>query len=53
MVVICHPAGMILSGAKIAPMVKSMVPEYYSARGEDCPPRLDEDMEEFFSEKEE
>ena len=24
-------------------------PEYYSARGEDCPPRLDKDMEEFFS----
>ena len=24
-------------------------PEYYSQRGEDCPPRLDEDMEEFFS----
>jgi len=28
-------------------------PEYYSARGEDCPPRLDEDMEEFFSDNEE
>jgi len=24
-------------------------PEYYSARGENCPPRLDKDMEEFFS----
>ena len=28
-------------------------PEYYSARGEDCPPRLDKDMEEFFSDNEE
>ncbi len=28
-------------------------PEYYSARGEDCPPRLDADMDEFFSENEE
>ena len=28
-------------------------PEYYSARGEDCPPRLDKDMDEFFSEGEE
>ena len=24
-------------------------PLYYSSRGEDCPPRLDKDMEEFFS----
>ena len=24
-------------------------PEYYSARGENCPPRRDKDMEEFFS----
>ena len=28
-------------------------PEYYSARGEDCPPRLDKDMDEFFSDNEE
>ena len=28
-------------------------PMYYSERGEDCPPRLDEDMEEFFSDGEE
>jgi hypothetical protein len=28
-------------------------PLYYSARGEDCPPRLDKDMEEFFSAGEE
>lgn len=28
-------------------------PEYYSARGENCPPRLDKDMEEFFSDGEE
>ena len=26
---------------------------YYSERGEDCPPRLDKDMEEFFSDNEE
>ena len=28
-------------------------PEYYSARGEDCPPRLDKDLFEFLSEGEE
>ena len=28
-------------------------PQYYSERGEDCPPRLDKDMEEFFSDGEE
>ena len=28
-------------------------PEYYSARGEDCPPRYDESMEEFLSNGEE
>ena len=28
-------------------------PEYYSLRGEDCPPRLDNNMEEFFSDNEE
>ena len=28
-------------------------PEYYSARGEDCSPRYDKDMEEFFSDGEE
>ena len=28
-------------------------PQYYSQRGEDCPPRLDVDMEEFFSNNEE
>jgi len=28
-------------------------PEYYSARGEDCPPRLDKDMDEFFTDGEE
>ena len=28
-------------------------PQYYSERGEDCPPRLDNDMEEFFSDGEE
>ena len=28
-------------------------PEYYSARGENCPPRLDNNLEEFFSDNEE
>ena len=28
-------------------------PQYYSQRGEDCPPRHDNDMEEFFSDNEE
>ena len=28
-------------------------PLYYSQRGEDCPPRLDADMDEFFSDGEE
>ncbi len=28
-------------------------PEYYSQRGDDCPPRLDADMDEFFADNEE
>jgi hypothetical protein len=28
-------------------------PEYYSARGENCPPRLDKNLEEYFSDNEE
>ena len=28
-------------------------PEYYSARGENCPPRYDKDIEEFFTDNEE
>ena len=28
-------------------------PEYYSARGEDCPPRLDKNLEEYLSDGEE
>ena len=52
MVVTCHLAGMILSGVKIAPMVTSK-PEYYSARGENCPPRYDQTREEFLSDGEE
>ena len=28
-------------------------PEYYSARGEDCPPRLDANLEEYLSDGEE
>ncbi len=33
--------------------VEEYGPQYYSTRGENCPPRLDKDMEEFFSEGEE
>ena len=33
--------------------VEEYGPQYYSQRGEDCPPRLDKDMEEFFSDGEE
>jgi len=33
--------------------VEEYGPQYYSSRGEDCPPRLDKDMEEFFSDGEE
>ena len=32
---------------------ESKEPEYYSARGENCPPRLDNNLEEFFSDNEE
>ena len=32
---------------------KKYGPEPYSARGEDCPPRLDKDMDEFFTDGEE
>ena len=28
-------------------------PQYYSQRGDDCPPRLDKDMDEFFADGEE
>lgn len=28
-------------------------PQYYSQRGDDCPPRLDKDMDEFFADNEE
>ena len=28
-------------------------PQYYSQRGEDCPPRFDKDMDEFFANGEE
>ena len=33
--------------------VEEYGPQYYSQRGEDCPPRLDKDMEEFFADGEE
>ena len=49
MVVTCHLAGVILSGAKDRTDGNKYGPEYYSARGENCPPRYDKDMEEFFS----
>ena len=32
---------------------KEYSPQYYSERGENCPPRYDNDMEEFFSDNEE
>jgi len=47
------------TGKELAPYVREIKetkeygPQYYSQRGEDCPPRLDKDMEEFFSEGEE
>ena len=53
MVATCHLAGMILCGAKSHADGVKYGPEYYSARGEDCPPRYDKDMEEFFSDNEE
>ena len=33
--------------------VEEYGPQYYSQRGEDCPPRYDKDIEEFFSDGEE
>ena len=33
--------------------VEEYGPQYYSQRGDDCPPRLDKDMEEFFTDGEE
>ena len=44
---------------QIAPYVMENVeaeeygPQHYAQRGEDCPPRLDKDMEEFFADGEE
>ena len=51
MVAICHAAGLILWGEQLPE--GEYAPEYYSLRGEDCPPRLDNNMEEFFSDNEE
>ena len=48
MVVICHLAGLILSGVKIAQTVNVLL-STYADRGENCPPRLDKNMAEFFS----
>ena len=47
------------TGKQIAPYVMENVeaeeygPQHYAQRGEDCPPRLDKDMEEFFADGEE
>ena len=47
------------TGKKVAEYVTENVeveeygPQYYSQRGENCPPRYDKDMEEFFSDNEE
>ena len=47
------------TGKQLAPYVMENVeaeeygPQHYAQRGEDCPPRLDKDMEEFFSDGEE
>ena len=47
------------TGKKVAEYVNENIeaaeygPQYYSQRGEDCPPRLDKDMDEFFSDGEE
>ena len=47
------------TGKQIAPYVieqkesKEYGPQYYSARGEDCPPRYDETREQFLSDGEE
>ena len=49
MVVTCHPAGVILSGVKNAPMVTSTVPSIILLVVRIAPPRYDKDMEEFFS----
>ena len=40
-------------GGQMKTEVEEYGPQYYSQRGEDCPPRLDNDMEEFFSDGEE
>ena len=47
------------TGKQLAPYVMENVeaeeygPQHYAQRGEDCPPRYDKDMEEFFSDNEE
>ena len=53
MVVICHLAGMMKCGVRSRTDGQKYGPEYYSQRGEDCPPRYDNDMEEFLSDGEE
>ena len=47
------------TGRELAPYVKEIKetkeygPQYYSQRGEDCPPRLDANLEEYLSDGEE
>jgi len=47
------------TGKQLAPYVieqkesKEYGPQYYSGRGEDCPPRIDENLEEFIANGEE
>ena len=40
-------------GGQMKEETTEYAPQYYSQRGEDCPPRLDNNMEEFFSDNEE
>ena len=53
MVVICHLAGLMKYGANEIVHGNKYVPEYYSARGENCPPRYDQTREEYLSNGEE
>ena len=47
------------TGRKLAPYVMENIeaaeygPQHYAQRGEDCPPRLDEDLAQFFTDNEE
>ena len=52
MVAICQPVGQMRFGVRNF-LKGTHAPEYYSARGEDCPPRYDETREQFLSNGEE